>query len=77
MKIGNDNRSADMELLSEAALQAEIKRVLPLAALQERLYNKEMVRHEFLGSTRRQRTTYADGTTITVDFEKDTYTVRE
>lgn len=77
MKIGNDNRSADMELLSDAALQAEIKRVLPLAALQEKLYNKEMVRHEFLGSTRRQRTTYADGTTITVDFEKGTYTVRE
>ncbi len=77
MKIGNDNRSADMELLSDAALQAEIKRVLPLAALQEKLYNQEMVRHEFLGSTRRQRTTYADGTTITVDFEKDTYTVRE
>lgn len=77
MKIGNDNRSADMELLSDAALQAEMKRVLPLAALQEKLYNQEMVRHEFLGSTRRQRTTYADGTTITVDFEKDTYTVRE
>ena len=77
MKIGNDNRSADMELLSDAALQAEIKRVLPLTALQEKLYNKEMVKHEFLGSTRRQRATYADGTTITVDFEKDTYTVRE
>ena len=76
MKIGNDNRSADMELLSDAALQAEIKRVLPLAALQEKLYNQEMVRHEFLGSTRRQRTTYADGTAITVDFEKGTYTVR-
>ena len=66
-----------MELLSDAALQAEIKRVLPLTALQEKLYNKEMVKHEFLGSTRRQRATYADGTTITVDFEKDTYTVRE
>lgn len=77
MKIGNDNRSADMELLSDAALQAEIKRVLPLTALQEKLYNQEMVRHEFLGSTRRQRATYADGTTVTVDFEKDTYTVRE
>ena len=77
MKIGNDNRSADMELLSDAALQAEIKRVLPLTALQEKLYNKEMVKHEFLGSTRRQRTTYADGTAITVDFEKGTYTVRE
>lgn len=76
-KIGNDNRSADMELLPEAELKAEIARVLPLTALQEKLYNKEMVRHEFLGSTRRQRTTYADGTTVTVDFEKDTYAVRE
>ncbi len=76
-KIGNDNRSADMELLGKTALKAEIDRVLPLTALQEKLYNKEMVKHEFLGSTRRQRTTYADGTTVTVDFEKDTYTVQE
>lgn len=75
LKIGKDSRSADLTLLDDVQLQAEIEHVLPLCALQERLYNQEMVKHEFLGGTRRQRTTYADGTTVTVDFDRDTYTV--
>ena len=74
-KVGTDNRSADMELLPEEELKREIERVQPLAALQAKLWNQEMVRHEFLGGTSRQRTTYADGTQITVDFERDTYEV--
>lgn len=74
-KVGTDNRSADMELLPEEELKREIERVRPLAALQAKLWNQEMVRHEFLGSTSRQRTTYADGTQVTVDFERDTYEV--
>jgi hypothetical protein len=35
-----------------------------------------MINHEFLDETYRlQRTTFADGTSITVDFEKDTYKI--
>lgn len=72
---GSDNRTADRELLDDEALKKEIDRVKPLADLQARLYNKEMVRHEFLGSYRRQRATYSDGTSVTVDFDGNTYKV--
>ena len=74
-KIGNDVRTADTELLDDEALKKEINRVKSLCDLQSRLYNKEMVKHEFLGSPGRQKATYSDGTTVTVDFDKNTYTV--
>lgn len=76
-KVGTDNRTADTALLDEEKLKAEIDRVRPLADLQARLYNKEMVSHEFLGSTRRQKATYSDGTTVTIDFEQNTYQIGE
>ena len=38
--------------------------------LQEELFNEELVRHEFLDSGyRRQRTTFSNGRTVTVDFD--------
>ena len=43
------------------------------AALHQRVGLLEMTNHEFLNPARtRERTTFADGTTITVDFEKKT-----
>lgn len=77
LKIGNDNRSADIDLLEEKALKKELNRVKPLATLQKKLYDKEMVKHEFIGGLRRQRTTFADGTTVTVDLDKNTYEIGE
>ena len=74
-KIGSDNRAADGDLLSREELQAEIARVRPLMALQEKLWNRQMVRHEFLGSYRRQRATYDDGTTVSIDLDENTYTI--
>lgn len=74
-KIGNDNRSADTSMLSDDELKKEINRVKVLSNLQEKLYNKEMVKHEFIGSYRRQKTTYSDGTTVTVDLDSDTYEI--
>ncbi len=74
-KIGTDNRTTDTELLDDECLKKEIARVTPLADLQAKLYNQEMVKHEFLGSTRRQRATYADGTTVTIDLDKNTYEI--
>ncbi|MGN0570555.1 MAG: hypothetical protein ACI4K9_00075, partial [Candidatus Fimenecus sp.] len=74
-KIGTDNRTTDTELLDDENLKKEIARVTPLADLQAKLYNKEMVKHEFLGTTRRQRATYADGTTVTIDLDKNTYEI--
>lgn len=75
-KIGTDNRTADTNLLSDEALRKEIARVKPLAELQAKLYNQEMVKHEFLGSYRRQKATYADGTVITVDLDAGTYEIK-
>lgn len=67
---------SETALLSDAEIKAEINRVQPLADLQARLYNKEMVKHEFLGCYEKQKATYSDGTTVTVDFKKDTYEIR-
>lgn len=74
-KIGTDNRTTDTELLDDEKLKKEIARVTPLADLQAKLYNKEMVKHEFLGTIRRQRATYADGTTVTIDLDNNTYEI--
>lgn len=63
-------------LQPEGKLQAEFDRIRPLCQLQARLYNQEMVRHEFLGSYRQQRATYADGTTVTIDLDQNTYQVQ-
>jgi hypothetical protein len=47
-----------------------------MAALQVRLAHVEMTKHEFLDANyRRERTTFADGTTVTVDWDTQTATV--
>ena len=74
-KIGTDNRTADTELLSDNDLIKEFSRIKPLCDLQSRLYNKEMVKHEFIGSYKIQRATYSDGTTVTIDLNNNTYKV--
>lgn len=74
-KIGNDDRSADIELLGEKELKQEIERIQPLTDLQAMLYNKEMVRHDFLNCKHIQRTVYSDGTVVTADFSQGTWKV--
>lgn len=74
-KIGTDSRTADLELMNDDGLKKEIARISPLCDLQAKLYDKEMVKHEFLGSLRCQKATYSDGTTVTVDLDKDTYKI--
>lgn len=75
--IGNDKRSADVDLLEEDALKKEIARIKPLTELQAKLYNQEMIRHEFLDGVHRQRTIYADGTIVTADFTTGTWEIKE
>ena len=77
MKLGCDPRSADADLLDDEKLKAEINRVKPLAKLQAKLYNKEMVSHEFLGCYEKQKTTYSDGTSVIIDLDKNTYEIKE
>lgn len=76
-KIGTDNRTADVEMMSDEDLKKELKRIEPLCKLQAKLYNKEMVKHEFLGSCRKQKATYSDGTSVIIDLDKNTYEVVE
>jgi len=45
--------------------------------LQKKLAFCEMTKHEFLGNYRRQKATYSDGTEITVDFDDNTFIVKE
>ena len=47
-----------------------------VAVLNERVAQLEMTKHEFLDAKfRKERTTFADGTTVTVDWDANTYTV--
>lgn len=36
-----------------------------------------MTKHEFLGCYQKQKATYADGTSITIDLDKNTYEIKE
>jgi hypothetical protein len=47
-----------------------------MAALHERVALLEMTRHEFLDNNfRKERTTFADGTTVTVDWDASSYEI--
>jgi hypothetical protein len=54
----------------------DLERVRTLCALHRRVALSEMTRHEFLDSSRRrQRTTFSDGTRITIDLDKDQFEI--
>ena len=41
-----------------------------MAALHQRVARLELIKHEFLGQNyRKERTTFADGTSVTVDWD--------
>ena len=60
-----------MEDLRAGTLDGEIA-----ALLEQRVGLLEMTNHEFLGNDYRiERTTFSDGTTVTVDWDKMTYDI--
>jgi hypothetical protein len=62
--------------VSLADLETSLDRIRQLAALHERVALLEMTGHEFLDPRfRKERTTFADGTTVTVDWDAKTVTV--
>ena len=65
----------DIEMMADEDLKKELERIKPLCELQAKLYNKEMVKHEFLGSYRKQKATYSDGTTVIIDLDRNTYKI--
>ena len=67
---------AGLPYLSIAPSAAELDEVRTMCALNTRLGLIELVRHEFLeGSHRRQRFTYADGTSVTIDLDTGTWDI--
>ena len=60
----------------ELKLEEDIKRCKVVSDLHEKVAKCEMVRHEMVDSNPMiQRTTFSDGTQVTVDFEKQTYEI--
>jgi hypothetical protein len=60
-----------------AGLEGNLDRVRQLAALHERVALLELTNHEFLDPRhRKERTTFADGTAVTVDWDANTVTVK-
>jgi hypothetical protein len=56
---------------------ANLARVKRIAALHKRVALLEMTNHEFLDNTlRKERTTFADGTTVTVDYDAGTVDIQ-
>jgi len=51
--------------------------VRTMAAIHKRVAMLEMTKHEFLGANfRKERTIFADGTTVTVDWDTNTYLIK-
>jgi hypothetical protein len=56
--------------------EEELTHVCTMSALNERVGLLEMTNHEFLDkSYRKQRTTFADGTKVTIDLDTDTFEI--
>ena len=68
--------NAGLPYLSLHPGDEELERVRTLCALHERVGRLEMTDHEFLdASFRKWRTSFADGTSVTVDLDKDTFEI--
>lgn len=61
----------------EISIEDQIKRCKVVSDLHEKVAKCEMVRHEMVdGNPEVQRTTFADGTVVTVDFQAQIYQIR-
>ncbi len=68
--------NAGLPYLSLGPGEEELVRVRTMSALHKRVGLLEMTNHEFLDkSFRKQRTTFADGTKITIDLDRDTFEI--
>jgi hypothetical protein len=68
--------NAGLPYLSLHPTEKELTQVRTMCALHQRVALLEMTKHEFLDTSfRKQRTTFADGTTVTVDLDGDTFEI--
>lgn len=69
--------NAGMPYIEAEAAPDEIKRVRMLCALQARLAHAEMTNHQILDTSgRKHRSTWSDGTVITVDFDSGQFEIK-
>lgn len=67
----------EMPVLLDGVDEKTIALIRTMAALHRRVGLLEMTKHEFLGANfRKERTTFADGTTVTVDWDANNYTIK-
>ena len=60
------------------SLEEQIERAKVVSAFHEKVGKREMLRHEFVdGNPKVQKTTFAGGSSVVVDFEKMVYEIRE
>lgn len=72
------NTDGSFESEFSFSLAEQAKRCEVVAKLHEKVAKQEMVRHELLNeSGTRQRSVFADGTEVMVDFEKNSYVISE
>ena len=70
------NTDGSFEVDTEVELEEHIVRSKIVADLHKKVAKCEMLRHEMVdGDFEVQRTTFADGTTVTVDFRSQKYTI--
>lgn len=70
------NTDGSFESDVKGTIEEDIRRCKVVSDLHEKVAKCEMVRHELVnGDANVQKTTFADGTTVTVDFEKQTYEI--
>jgi len=68
--------NAGLPYLSLHPGEKELTKVRMMCALHKRVGLIEMTKHEFMDkSFRRQRTTFADGTTVAIDLDDDTFEI--
>ncbi|MCD7784480.1 MAG: DUF5696 domain-containing protein [Oscillospiraceae bacterium] len=71
------NTDGAFDAEAEKRLDEEIARCAVVTGLQEKLAKCEMLRHEFLSEDcSRQRTTFSDGTTVTINLKTGDYEIR-
>ena len=60
------------------SLEEQVARAGKVSELHEKVGKREMLRHEFVdGNYNIQRTTFAGGISVVVDFEKQNYKINE
>lgn len=70
------NTDGAFEGSNTLTMQEMIKRSNVVCALHEKVGKCEMIRHEMVGNNPMvQKTVFSDGTMVTVDFEKQSYTI--